>query len=310
MVWYVTTFYYFTPLTDLETHQKAWEQKALELEIKGLLILGAEGFNTTCCSQIKDNLESFKHWVMETYPDSKNMLFKDSVSEIAPFKRYRVRVRPEIVTLGAPEITPNNEKHHHLSPEEWNDVLKNDPNAVVVDTRNWYEYNIGSFHRAINPNIDKFTEFPEWFQKQGVEKNQKILIFCTGGIRCEKGIYELERQGYQNVYQLEGGIINYIQKHPNDQFWGECFVFDHRVALDQELKPSKRYDLCPHCGQPGDLKIDCKHCDTQYLACPTCNAKEHLNQLCSKNCAYHHKLNPLKKGRKQLRVWERMNQNV
>lgn len=286
--WYVTTFYYFLPLRELEKHKLAWEIKAQELGVRGLLILGPEGFNTTCCAEDKDSLEAYKAWVTHHYPASKGMLFKDSQSHVTPFKRFKAKIRPEIVTLHTPELVPDNNPHKHLSPDEWNQVLKSEPESVVIDTRNWYEYNIGTFERAINPNIEKFTEFPAWFEQQGIKKDQKILIFCTGGIRCEKGIYELERQGYPNVYQLEGGIINYIDQHPNDQFKGECFVFDRRVALDQSLKPSGRYSLCPHCGQPAYLSKECKHCDSDYMVCPNCDKKAESQDLCSKNCVYQY----------------------
>jgi len=288
--WHITTFYYFLPLKNLVLHKLAWEISAKRLGVEGLLILGPEGFNTTCAAQSKQNLKAFKAWVLSRYPASHGMLFKDSHSHITPFRRYKVKIRPEIVTLHAPEFVPDNNPHSHLSPSEWNNILKHDSEAVVIDTRNWYEYEIGTFERALNPNIEKFTEFPEWFEKQGIKKDQKILIFCTGGIRCEKGIYELERQGYPNVYQLEGGIINYIEKYPHDQFKGECFVFDRRVALDQNLQPSGRYALCPHCGQPAHVHKECKHCDTEYIVCATCDLKKELENLCSKNCAYqfHH----------------------
>jgi UPF0176 protein len=115
-----------------------------------------------------------------------------------------------------------------------------------------------------------------------------MLIFCTGGIRCEKGILELQNKGYNNVYQLEGGILNYIKEFPNGKFKGECFVFDHRVALDQELKPSSIYELCPHCGQPGALKITCKRCDSDKCICNECATIEFKKDTCSKNCAYHY----------------------
>jgi len=307
--WYVTTFYYFTDLNDLDFHQSKWENKAKELNLLGLLILGPEGFNTTCCAPSEEALGQFKNWVVESY-NCPQIHFKDSISALAPFIRYKVKQRPEIVTLHTPEYRPNNQPYKHLSPDQWNQVLKTESDAVIIDTRNWYEYRIGSFERAINPNIDKFTEFPEWFEKQGINKDQKILIFCTGGVRCEKGIFELQAQGYQNVFQLDGGIINYIKAHPHDQFWGECFVFDHRVALNQNLMPSTQYKLCPHCGQPAEVVQTCQRCEAQFLICPDCHKDLFLTQVCSKNCAYHFKLNPGKKGRQQLRLWEKMVQHV
>jgi UPF0176 protein len=115
---------------------------------------------------------------------------------------------------------------------------------------------------------------------------------------------ELQQQGYQNIYQLEGGIINYIKEFPNDQYEGECFVFDHRVALDQELKPSRIFKLCPHCGQPGSVKITCSRCDSPEVICETCLQEEIIKETCSKNCAHHYRLRPSEKGKRQIVPFE------
>jgi UPF0176 protein len=301
--YYVTTFYKFLNLTDLSKVQSDLEKKAAELDIKGLIIIGKEGFNSTCAATSTESFLAWKNFI-RLYFDAPKLFFKDSESRKAPFRRFKVKVREEIVTTGIPEIMPPEGKNHHLSPEEWNKVLKEESDFVMIDTRNWYEYKIGSFKGAINPNIEKFTDFPQYIEQQGISKDQKMLIFCTGGIRCEKGILELQKQGYENVFQLEGGIINYIKEFPNDQFEGECFVFDHRVALDQELQPSKKYGLCPHCGQPSEVEITCKRCDTQGLICVDCAKLEYKQDTCSKNCAYQYKLHPERKGLKQLVPFE------
>jgi UPF0176 protein len=125
------------------------------------------------------------------------------------------------------------------------------------------------------------------------------LIYCTGGIRCEKAIVEMNNHGFDNVYQLDGGILNYLEKFPNQKFEGECFVFDHRVAVDQDLKPSQTYGLCPHCGQPAEEKIECVRCDTVVAVCNECR-DQHGKRTCSKNCAYHEAVSPGKKGRSQI----------
>ena len=131
-----------------------------------------------------------------------------------------------------------------------------------------------------------------------------MLIFCTGGIRCEKGILDLQKQGYENVYQLEGGILNYLAQYPNDEFSGECFVFDHRVAVDQNLKASKRYTLCPHCGQPAATEIKCKRCDHPEKICVSCSHEAFKGETCSKNCANQWKLHPGHKGNRQFLPFE------
>ncbi|MFN7453095.1 MAG: rhodanese-related sulfurtransferase [Pseudobdellovibrionaceae bacterium] len=308
--WFVTTFYKFTVLkdqnkADLEIVKTALENKAQELNIEGLLILGPDGFNTTCTSTLESSLSAWKDWMQE-YFQSPGIFFKDSVSDVRPFHRFKVKLRNEIVTIGAPDLVPNLEENHHLSPEQWNQVLKEEKDFVLIDTRNWYESEIGTFKGALTPKIEQFTEFPEWVDQQQIPKDKKMLIFCTGGIRCEKGIYELQRRGYDNVWQLEGGILNYIQKHPNDQWIGECFVFDNRVAVDQNLQPSQTYMLCPHCGQPAKTKVQCQRCDTEACVCEQCLKLSWKKDTCSKNCAYQLELHPGRKGKHQVRVFENL----
>lgn len=300
---YVSTFYHFKKLENLEVIKSDLENKAAELNIRGLLILGHEGINTTCSADSLENMNTFKNWIQD-YFECHGLFFKDSSCQIVPFRRYKVKIREEIVTTGIPEMMPPKGKNNHLTPDEWNKMMKEDNDHVLIDTRNWYEYKIGTFKNAINPNIEKFTEFPEFIEAQGIPKDKKLMIFCTGGIRCEKGILELQKQGYENVYQLEGGIINYIAQHPNDQYEGECFVFDHRVALDQNLQPTQKYGLCPHCGQPSEKKITCVRCDSEQLICVDCSEKQTVQETCSKNCANQWLLHPGKKGARQILPFE------
>jgi UPF0176 protein len=299
---YISTFYKFFPVSQPENIQAELEAQAQNLELKGLIILGPEGLNATVSCENHENLEVFKKYIQVLTQDH-GLQFKDSTSITAPFRRFRTKIREEIVTLGTPELVPSTKDNHHLSPEEWNRVMKEEDDYVIIDTRNWYETKIGTFKGALNPHTDKFTAFPEFMEKNNFPKEKKMLIFCTGGIRCEKGILELQRQGYDNVYQLQGGILNYLEKFPEDQFEGECFVFDHRVAVDQKLQPSKQYDLCPHCGQPGKSEISCKRCDSHAIICEDCAEKEWIQHTCSKNCAHHLKLHPDRKGLKQHVPW-------
>jgi UPF0176 protein len=296
----ITTFYRFTRLDNLEKHQALLETKAESLGIRGLVILGTEGVNSTVAAPSEEAMENFKSFIREHF-QAPDLLFKNSFTPSAPFRRFKVKIRDEIVTLGTPELFPEAQgKNHHLTPEEWNKVMKEESDFLMIDTRNWYETKVGTFKGAVNPGIDQFTEFPKWLEEQNYKKDQKMLIFCTGGIRCEKGILELQRQGYDNVYQLEGGILKYIEEYPNDQFEGECFVFDHRVAVDQKLEPSKTYKLCPHCGQPAKTSISCKRCDSPAVICEDCETKAWAKDTCSKNCAHHLELRPHQKGPKQI----------
>jgi UPF0176 protein len=286
---FISTFYQFVKVADPEKTKQTLMEKAQELQILGLIILGQEGFNTTCSSQSQESLNQWKEFI-KTHFNISQLNEKNSKSDKPPFLRFSIKIRDEIVTTGRTDLYLPTEKqnhNHHLTPEEWDQVMEQErDNIVIIDTRNWYEYEIGSFNSALNPNIEKFTEFPRHFQEQNISPDKKILIFCTGGIRCEKGILELQEKGYKNVFQLEGGILNYFEKRPHRNFWGECFVFDNRVAVTQELKPSEKYTLCPHCGQPASLKKDCLRCDTEFQICEKCSILENKKDTCSKNCSF------------------------
>jgi UPF0176 protein len=266
------------------------------------VIVAKEGFNSTVSNKSSADLEEYKQALLKHFKlDALN--FKDAVAEKAPFRRFVVKIRPEIVTTGKADLKPQSDQNHHLSPDQWNAMIEKE-NPVIIDTRNWYEYKIGTFKGALNPNTEKFTEFPKYMESQNITKDQKIMIFCTGGIRCEKGILELQEKGYSQIYQLDGGILNYLKEKPHEKFEGECFVFDHRVAVDQNLKPTKQYNLCPHCGQPGKTEIDCKRCDTPMLICEDCHQLDWKKDTCSKNCAHHYQLHPERKAARQVLPYE------
>ncbi len=197
------------------------------------------------------------------------------------FNRWVVRLKPEIVGLKKPEFRPDG-KHRHLSPAEWQRVL-DEEDVVLMDARNDYEWSVGRFRGAAAPGIEAFHDFPLAVEKAAIPKDKKVLMYCTGGIRCEKAILEMEAQGYQDVWQLEGGILAYLEQFPHRDFEGECFVFDGRIAVNQDLEPSARYELCPHCGYAGDVVIDCA-CGKQKKVCATC-AREERKRTCSKRCA-------------------------
>ena len=293
---HISTFYKFKKDEKPEQTKTFLEELAVKTGSRGLIIIGQEGFNATISNTSEKGFADFKQEICE-YFNVPDLFFKDSKSEVSPFRRFKVKIRKEIVTLGEPELSAYDldGKNYHLTPDEWNHVMKNE-DPVIIDTRNWYETKIGTFKGAINPMTEKFTEFPEFMDQQNISKDKKVLIFCTGGIRCEKGILELQQKGYKNVYQLYGGILNYLKESPNDQFIGECFVFDHRVAVDQNSAPSKQYKLCPHCGQPGKTPLDCKRCDTSTFICENCAELDWKKDTCSKNCAYQYELHPERKS--------------
>lgn len=267
---------------------------AERLGILGLFILGPEGVNSSF-SGTSDSVQSFKLHLSQLLPVDTELVFKDSFANHPAFRDLKIKVRSEIVTLGRPDLVPKG-PHRHLSPKEWHEMITQ-RDVVVIDTRNSYEYETGHFRGAIDPKTREFSEFPKFLDESGIEKDKRVMIYCTGGIRCEKGILEMEERGFTNVYQLEGGILNYLKEYPQGHFEGECFVFDYRVAVDQNLNPSEKYRLCPHCGQPAAVRIDCIQCGLPEIVCQTCLSRGEQFHTCSKNCAHHFRL-----GHKTTRV--------
>jgi len=282
---HVTSFYLFKEMTRERAQELEKRLRVFSSSMRGLILLGTEGVNGTV-SGSEESIAEFKQ-VLQSELDAV-IEFKDSVTDRHPFRAFRLRLRKEIVSLGRPDLVPQGPSNH-LSPKEWHDVLSNE-DVVVIDTRNTYETDIGKFKNAIDPRIEEFSAFPEKLKEMGLKKDQKILIYCTGGIRCEKAILGMNEQGYNNVFQLKGGILEYIKEFPDQHFDGECFVFDHRVAVDQKLNPSETYRLCPHCGQPADQKIDCVRCETKAVVCKSCLEKSNSYATCSKNCAHHERI--------------------
>ena len=281
----ITSFYVFADLDSREQEEiKSYFEKMVDAEAwVGLLVMGPEGLNATLANESKEYVAAFQNWLRNRFPD-KEILFKDSVSEAQPFRRFCIHVRPEIVTIGKPDLVPDG-KCQHLSPEEWQQILDQEHDYVLLDTRNFYETDVGVFRGAIDPKITTFGEFPDRIKELGLPKDKKILMYCTGGIRCEKAILAMHEAGYDNCYQLEGGILAYLEKFPDRNFEGECFVFDQRVAVDQNLQPSAQYTLCPHCGNAGGLTLTCPNCKHESRVCQHCADAGKV--ACSKNCQYH-----------------------
>lgn len=295
----IAAFYHFGPIPSerLNPLSAKIEKLGRAMGLRGLIILAFEGINGTISGPDRDAVTEF---LVEVAAIIEFPVFtpKWSEADFPPFRKFKVRLRKEIVTLGKPEVQPLPPKSPtHLSPAEWDRCLREE-DVVLLDTRNTYETRIGKFKGAIDPKIEEFQEFGRFVEESGLPKEKKILIYCTGGIRCEKAIVEMETRGFQNVYQLDGGILNYLAQRPRASFEGECFVFDNRVAVDQDLAPTAQYKLCPHCGQPADQPIDCVRCDSKAVVCVICLNGD-AGRTCTKNCAHHNRLAPGRKGRNQ-----------
>ncbi len=237
----IITFYEFKKLQDLENLKNSLKSAILENSIFGTLIIAEEGFNSTVCGRIKD-VEKFISEV-ETILDTK-LKYKSSFHSEIAFKRVKVKIKKEIVTLRK-NIKIEKGIGTHIKSEKWNEIIS-DEDTIVLDTRNDYEYKVGTFKNAINPQTSSFNELPEFIEKNlDPEKHKKIAMFCTGGIRCEKFAPYLKTLGFEEVYQLEGGILKYLEETPeeNSLWQGECFVFDERITVDEQLKKGSEKDF-------------------------------------------------------------------
>lgn len=285
----VSAFYKFVPLKkdDISILKQKIENKAEELKIRGLFLLGTEGINSTISGH-PDACAQFRKFISQETIIGE-LTNKDSISSYMPFRAFKLKIKKEIVTLGDTSVVPKKTNLNHITPKEWEEILLNHPDALVIDTRNWYETEIGKFKKALDLNLNEFNEFPDKIKSLEIDKDKKILIYCTGGIRCEKAIIEMQKQGFENVYQLEGGILKYFEDIKGSNEWdGECFVFDRRVAVDKNLDASLKYTFCPHCGQPAHEEIQCIRCDKKQKICKKClDSKKPELKTCSKNCAHH-----------------------
>lgn len=218
-------------------------------EIKGTLLIGSEGINGTVAGT-RGAMDALLR-ELHSHPFLADLQPKESHCDDMPFCRTKVKVKKEIVTIGDNEIAPSKRVGTYVPPGAWNELLE-DPEVVLIDTRNRYETRIGTFEGAIDPDITAFTEFPQWVRDNlDPQKHKKVAMFCTGGIRCEKATSLLMREGFSEVFHLQGGILKYMQDVPKNQskWQGDCFVFDRRVALNHDLAPSD-YVLCFGCQEP------------------------------------------------------------
>ncbi len=265
----VATFYQFVNLSDLEEKKRSLLTYCRKNKLKGTILLASEGINGTI-SGSREAIDSVIDW-LHSDRDFADLEFKESTVAAPPFARLKVKIKREIVALGLPEINPNQQVGTYVAAEDWNRVIS-DPEITLIDTRNEYEVEIGSFKGAIAPKTNSFRQFPEYIAKNlDPQQQPKVAMFCTGGIRCEKASAYLLSQGFKEVYHLKGGILKYLERvPPEESLWeGECFVFDERVAIKEGLVAGS-YDLCYACGHPisetdknspqYEPSISCPHC--------------------------------------------------
>ncbi len=262
-------FYKFKKLNSLKNNKKTLQDFFIKNNIRGTVIISPEGMNGTISGKSKDIIKSInkiKKLFKNSNFDSENI----SKSKFQPFHRAKVKIKKEVVPMGI-NILSKIKKNNRVDPVKWNTIIKN-RNTFVLDSRKPFEYEVGTFKKAINPKVSHFREFPKYLNK--LDKNRPVAMFCTGGIRCEKASVFLKEKGFKNVFQLKGGILNYLKKiKKKDSLWkGECFVFDNRVSVKHDLAVGS-YSLCSGCRNPisSNDKISSKY--EEGVACPRCHSK-------------------------------------
>lgn len=265
----VSALYKFVKLDNYQSIKEPLLKEMLHLNICGTLLLANEGINGTIAG--KDSaIKALFQWLSQQ-EGLDNIESKESYHDTLPFKRTKVKLKKEIVTLGVEGVSPTQCVGQYVAPKDWNALISS-PDVLLVDTRNKYEVEIGSFQNAINPNTETFKEFPEYVDKHlSDNKDKKVAMFCTGGIRCEKSTALLLKKGFKNVYHLKGGILKYIEEVPEkDSLWqGDCFVFDDRVAVNHSLEKGK-YNQCYACRYPITSDDEKNEKYIKGVSCPRC----------------------------------------
>jgi len=265
----VAAMYKFVTLTDYQELREPLLAVMKANDVKGTLLLAEEGINGTV-SAPREGIDALLAW-LKADPRLAGLDHKESYCEAHPFYRTKVKLKREIVTLGVPGVDPSRQVGTYVDPERWNDVIS-DPEVLVIDTRNDYEVEIGSFEGAVDPRTKSFREFPEYVKAHyDPSRHKKVAMFCTGGIRCEKASSLMLDAGFEKVYHLKGGILNYLEKVPEEQsLWrGDCFVFDNRVTVRHDLSEGE-YDQCHACRRPISEADRASEKYEPGVSCPHC----------------------------------------
>ena len=264
----VLGFYKFVKITSLKKNKDFIQKFLIKDKIRGTIIIAKEGLNGTISGKNKDiektikkikSIFSFKNF------DSSN----NSKSKFQPFHKPKVKIKKEIVPMNLMIKSKERNLETHLNPIEWNRLIKK-KDTHIIDTRKPFEYNVGTFKKSVNPNVKNFRDFPKYLNK--LEKDKPVAMFCTGGIRCEKTSVYLKKKGFKNIYQLNGGILNYLKNiKKKDSMWkGECFVFDNRISLKHGLKVGS-YFMCSGCRKPINSKDKKSKKYEEGVSCPNCH---------------------------------------
>ncbi len=279
----VILYYYFARITDPDEFCREHKRKCQELNLFGRIYIASEGINGTLSGGV-EQIEEYKNY-LRSLDGFAQTEFKEERIDHVPFVKLVVKTRKEIVTLKSKvSIDSTEEKGKHLSPLEWREHLENEEDILLIDVRNNYESEIGHFKGAVKPDIKNFYDFEGWVDRSELDKNKKVLMYCTGGIRCEKFSVLMEKKGFKDVYQLQGGIINYAQQEDGAHFKGKCFVFDDRLAVEVEKNQKEPLGKCAISGVPCDTYINCHNMDCNQLFICSKEAAIEFQGCCSKEC--------------------------
>ena len=263
-------FYKFVKVKSLKKNKNFLQEFLISNYIRGTIIIAKEGLNGTISGNAKDIYKTTKKlkslFLFKKFDNSNK-----SKSEFQPFHKPKVKIKKEIVPMNLTINPKERNIETHLEPKEWNKLIKN-KDTYIIDTRKPFEYKVGTFKRSVNPNVNNFRDFPKYLNK--LKKNKPVAMFCTGGIRCEKTSVYLKKKGFKNIYQLNGGILNYLNKiNKNESLWrGECFVFDNRISLKHKLKVGS-YSVCGGCRMPISPKDKRSNKYEEGVSCTNCYDK-------------------------------------
>jgi UPF0176 protein len=284
----VAALYHFAKVPDPQALQAPLKRLCHAKHVMGSLLLAPEGINGTIAGPREGVDAVLEH--IKALPGFAGLEWKESTASEPPFKRMKVRLKREIVTMGQPDVDPTCAVGRYVEPADWNAFIS-DPDVAVIDTRNGYEVAIGTFEGAVDPQTDSFGQFPDWWEDNAKQfEGKKIAMFCTGGIRCEKSTGYLMGRGVEEVYHLKGGILKYLETVPADEsLWrGDCFVFDERVSVGHGLIEGP-HSLCRACGRPlsqderahpdYEKGVQCQHCVDEYSDKARARFRERQRQL-------------------------------
>ncbi|SEJ82248.1 UPF0176 protein [Sphingomonas sp. OV641] len=297
--------YQFTRFDDPAALRGSIEALCRSHGVQGTLLLAHEGLNGTIAGPPRGIDVVIAH--LRTLPGCAALEVKYAWASAEPFHRLKIRLKREIVTMGQPGLDPLSDAGTYVAPEDWNALIAQ-PDTVLIDTRNDYEVAIGTFPGAIDPATKSFRDFPDWFRANRdrlLAEGKKVAMFCTGGIRCEKSTAFLKAEGVEEVYHLQGGILNYLEKVPaaESRWSGECFVFDERVAVTPDLQPGSHV-LCRACRRPVGPEDRASPLYEEGVSCPACHAD--LNDEKRARLAERHRQEALAKARGTRHVGARM----